>query len=268
MNQTTGGVAPSPQTDASPWIEALGRSHRNLQELVEPLGPEELQRPSYCRDWSIAQVVSHLGSQAEIFGLYMDAAVRGEEPPSREAFPPIWDAWNSRSPEAQAADGLEADEATLARFASLDPQQRRALRLQVFNMDVDVADLARMRLGEHAVHTWDVAVALDPAAEVAPDAVALLVDTFGQMAAWAGKPDGKVRRLRVVTTDPDRLFVLETAERVKLTATSQREAGDTLTLPAAALIRLVYGRLDPGYTPTVDSPQVRLDQLRQLFPGF
>ena len=59
---------------------------------------------------------------------------------------------------------------------------------------------------EHAVHTWDVAVALDPAATVAPDAVGLLVDTLGQFMGRAAKPDGVERRLRVSTTDPERFL--------------------------------------------------------------
>jgi uncharacterized protein (TIGR03083 family) len=275
MSQATDGGAPSSRTDAGPWIEALRRSHQNLQTLVEPLSAAELRRPSYCRDWSIAQVVSHLGSQAEIFGRFLDAAIRGEDPPGRDAFPAVWDAWNSRSPDAQATDGLLADQATLSRFESLDPDQRERLRLQIFGMDVDTTDLARMRLGEHVVHTWDVAVSLDPGADLAPDAAALLVDTIGQLAGRAGKPDGTQRRMWVVTTDPDRLFVLETGDGVVLTlAEAEDDIEETtsgqgsLILPAAALIRLVYGRLDADHTPPVDTHEVDLDQLRQMFPGF
>jgi hypothetical protein len=34
--------------------------------------------------------------------------------------------------------------------------------------DLDIAGLAGLRLGEHALHTWDIAVALDPAATLLP----------------------------------------------------------------------------------------------------
>jgi hypothetical protein len=86
----------------------------------------------------------------------------------------------------------------------------------MFGMELDTTGLARMRLGEHALHTWDVAVALDPAATVAPDAVALLIDTLGQLAARTAKPDGKQRKIRVITSDPDRQFTLETGDEVTL----------------------------------------------------
>ena len=41
-----------------------------------------------------------------------------------------------------------------------------------------------------------------------------------------------------------------------------------LRLPAEALIRLIYGRLDPAHTPPAEAREVDLDELRQMFPGF
>ena len=142
------------------------------------------------------------------------------------------------------------------------------LHLRLFEMDTDITGLARMRLGEHAIHTWDVAVALDPSAAVAPDAVGLLIDTVGQLATWSAKPDGDERRIRVSVRDPARHFVLATGEAVSLTESDGEESLPELRLPAEAFIRLVYGRLDPGHTPPVETDGVDLDELRQLFPGF
>ena len=150
---------------------------------------------------------------------------------------------------------------------SLDEDQRAGLHLNVFGMDLDAAGLARIRVGEHAVHTWDVAVALDPAATLAPDAVGLLIDTLGQLVARAAKPDGVQRRLRVSTTDPERDFILETGIR-DAHARGRRRGPAELRLPAEALIRLVYGRLDPAHTPPVHASDVDLDELRRIFPGI
>jgi uncharacterized protein (TIGR03083 family) len=256
------------ENNPAPWIGALRHSHETLRALVEPLDEGQVEQPSYDSEWSVAQVLSHLGSQAEIFGLFLDASLDGKEAPGREAFGPIWDTWNAKTPQAQASDALRADQATLERFESLDADQLATLHLQLFGMDLDATGLARMRVGEHAVHTWDVAVALDPAATVEPDAVGLLVDTLGQLAARTGKADGKQRRLLVTTTDPDRQFVLETGEAVTLTPAVDAEGLPELRLPAEALVRLVYGRLDSAHTPPAESSEVDLDELRQLFPGF
>ena len=261
-------MEPSP----GPWISALRHSHDRLRASVEPLGRAQLEQRSYASEWSIAQVLSHLGSQAEIFGLFLDAGLTGQDPPGREKFVPIWDSWNAKDPQAQASDALRADQAALERFESLDAEQQARLHLKVFGMELGITGLARMRAGEHAIHTWDVVVALDPAATVAPDAVALLIDTLDQLAARAGKPDGKQRRVRVSTTDPDRRFILETGEAVTLTPSGGEAASEPgqpgLRLPAEAFVRLIYGRMDEAHAPPVESAGVELDELRHIFPGF
>jgi hypothetical protein len=134
-------------------------------------------------------------------------------------------------------------------------------------MELDTTGLLRMRLGEHAVHTWDIAVALDPAAQVSASAVDLLVDTLDMLAGRAGKPDGASRSVQVTTSSPERQFTLEIGEKVVLASEPSERAPD-LRLPAEALVRLVYGRLDPAHTPAVETEGTQLDELRQVFPGF
>ncbi len=217
-------------------------------------------------------MLSHLGSQAEIFGLFLDAGLSGQDPPGAEAFGPIWDTWNAKDPQAQASDSLRADAVTLERFESLDADEQDRLHLDMFGMELGTAALVRMRLGEHSVHTWDVAVAFDPAATVAPDAVALLIDTLDQIASRGARPDGAQRKIRVLTSDPERQFTLTTGETVTLTAadgeTTPELGLSELRLPAEAFLRLIYGRLDPEHTPAVESAGVDLDELRKVFPGF
>jgi len=260
------------ETSPGPWIGALRHSQDRLRALVEPLDLGQLQQRSYCSQWSIAQVLSHLGSQAEISALVLGAGLSGQDPPGPDAFIPVWESWNAKDPQAMASDALSAYEASVRRFESLDAGQRARLHLRVAGMDLDAAGLAQLGLGEHAVHTWDVAVALDPSATVAPDAVGLLVDTLGQRAAWVGKPDAKRRTVRVTTSDPERHFILETGDAVTLAPsddqTTPKPGLSELSLPAEAFIRLVYGRLDPAHSPRVQATGVDLDELRQVFPGF
>jgi uncharacterized protein (TIGR03083 family) len=249
-------------------LTALRRSHDHLAQLVGPLDAQGVRAPSYDSDWSIAQVLSHLGSQAEIFTLLLDAGLTGADAPGPESFPPIWDAWNARSPEAQVADSLAANEAFLARLESLDVAQSDAFRLAAFGMDLDLAMLLRMRLSEQAVHTWDVDVALDPGAVVAPYAVELLIDGLGVMVARAGKPTEGSITLKVSTTGPERTLALVT-DGVVLEPWSERDAAGELRLSAEELLRLVYGRLDASHAATVqlDAPGVTLDDVRAIFPG-
>lgn len=144
--------------------------------------------------------------------------------------------------------------------------------MDFFGMQLDAVGIVRLRLSEHALHTWDVAEHADPAAVVSADAADLLVDNVpGFLAPRLGKPLPEPFSVRITTTGPDRDYLLTSGESV--TMTDWPAEGDAsvpqVTLPAEALIRLSYGRLDPAHTPSavVGDPDV-LDKLRAIFPGF
>jgi uncharacterized protein (TIGR03083 family) len=255
------------------WIATLRRSHDRLAGLVEPLTAEQIRGDSYATEWSIAQVLSHLGSGAEI-GLMMLPAALGEgEEAGRDSFQAIWDVWNAKSPDEQAADALAADERHVKALESLSDEQLERISFTFFGMELDAVGLVRLRLGEHAVHTWDIAVELDPEAAVSADAVTLLIDNVQQfLAPRLGQAPAEPFALRITTTDPERDYLLATADTVVMTDWPD-DGTDTpvrqLSLPAEALLRLAYGRLGPAVTPdSVTGDPEDLDQLRAIFPGF
>jgi uncharacterized protein (TIGR03083 family) len=259
--------------EARAWIAALRDSHDNIVSIVDSLGPEQLTGPSDCSEWSIAQVLSHLGSGAEIFSLMIDAGLTDGQAPGNETFPPIWDAWNAKEPARQAEDFIAADTALVEQWESLDDKQLADFRIAMFGMDLDAAGLLAMRLSELALHSWDVAVAVDPAAGLSQAATNLLIDKLEQRAGRMGKPVGDAMRVHVETIDPARTFTLVVDEDVTLTPGFEDAAGggDTmhLQIPAEALFRLMAGRMDPDHTPAeVKAEGVSLDSVRAVFPGF
>jgi uncharacterized protein (TIGR03083 family) len=262
-------------SDPREWIATLRNSHERLASLVAPLGADQVGDPSYCSDWTIAQVMSHLGSGAEISGLMLPGALGEGEPVGQDAFPPVWDTWNAKSPDAQVADGLAADEKQVQRLEQLTDEELAKVKLPFFGMDLDAVGMIRLRLGEHAMHTWDIAVSADPAALVSPDAVTLLIDNVPQfLAPRLGKPQEDPLRLRIRTTGPDRDYLLVAADAVSMTdlsgdAGAVPEGVHEITMPAEALLRLAYGRLDAAHTPAdVEADPADLDRLRAVFPGF
>ena len=113
-------------------------------------------------------------------------------------------------------------------------------------MTADLSALAWMRLAEHAVHVWDVAVSLDPGAVVAPDAVALLLPRLASTAARSGQAADPAFRVLLTTTDGLGAWVVDAGESASLESASAGASYDgEVSLPAEALLRLVYGRLDP-----------------------
>lgn len=255
--------------DLADWITAVRRSHDRFTALVAPLDDEQVNHPSYADDWSVAQVASHLGSQAEIFGLVLDAGLTGGPTPGGEQFQPVWEVWNNRPAPVQVAESVRANEAFVARIEQLPEADRARFSVSFIGRDLALSDLLAMRLGEHALHTWDIAVALDLSAVVAPDAVDLLIDTLPGTVAHAGQPAGQARTLTIQTVDPDRRFTLTTGPDVALTHDSGAGQGPAdLVLPAEELVRLVYGRLDPDHTSAELPGHEVVPELRQVFPGF
>lgn len=251
-------------------LAALRHSRDHLAAVVGSLTGDEVERPSY-HSWSIAQVLSHLGSGAEIFQLRLAAGFPGGASPSDDEIRPIWDRWNAKPPREQVRDALVADDELVAALTDAAAKDDGSWRLDLFGSEQDLAGLVQMRLGEHALHTWDVAVALDPTAVLPDDATALVVDRLDALVAWTGRPQPGLQ-VRVETTGAERAFLLaETGERAALTTTGRARAGTdvpTLRLPAEAFVRLVYGRLDTEHTPgSVQADGLDLDDLRKAFPG-
>jgi len=241
-------------------VQVIGASAQRLADLVEQLSPEHLRQQAYPSEWTVADVLSHLGSGGTIMRLRLD----GEEGDMQA----IWDEWNAKDPEAQAEDSLLADDLLQERLYALTAEDQDNMRFAMGPAELDLLTFLALRLNEHSLHTWDVAVTLDATATLPEDEAALIVDTLPMIVRWAGKPTGTERDLSIRTVSPDRAFALALrADGVSLSAGDPVDKPD-LVLPAEALIRLVYGRLDPDHTPRGIVGVGHLDELRQAFPGF
>lgn len=249
-------------------LRALRASTDHLAEVVAGL-KDRLGEPAYPAAWTVADVVSHLGSGAVIFGRRLDDAEEGHA--TSEAFSrDVWAEWDAKSPQDKAADGLAADEALTARLERYSPDDAATISLQLGPLRLDFAGLVRLRLNEHAVHTWDLDVVSDARAELSALATENLVDNLELVARFSGRPGERHRDVSVRTTTPTRLVTVGLGgEYVRLDVRVPSAADEVaLQLPAAAFVRLVYGRLDPAHTPpeVTGDPEV-LELLRVTFPG-
>ncbi|MBW8826364.1 MAG: maleylpyruvate isomerase family mycothiol-dependent enzyme [Acidobacteria bacterium] len=252
-------------SDAPILISLYRRLHDGLAARVGSLSPVDLKAQSYCADWTVAQVLSHLGSGAEIGLGVLAAVVAGEDLPGQEANVAIWDAWNAKSPETQAADFVTADEKLVQRWEALGDDEIGAIHLERFGMQLDGPALVLMRLSEVVLHAWDVEVTFDDGATLDAEAVPWLLDRVPLLAARMARPDAgglAGARLVVATTDPAASYELDLGDPVTMTVADPSTAAADVALPAEALIRLAYGRLDPGHTP---AGAVLPDGLRKVF---
>lgn len=257
------GVLWSSMADAQ--LEALRSSVTRLRALTADMTESELAAQAYPTEWSVADVLSHLGSSALITIRRLDDSLAGRATPADFA-PGVWDIWNAKDPIAKRDDALDADAALLARLGTVTGEERASFKSALGPMLMDFTAFVSNRLNEHAVHTWDVEVVRRPAATIPHPASDLVVDNLSLVTRFTARPAGEPRRIRLATTDPERGFVIEwAADAVHFDATPGVTGAD-LALPAEAFIRLVYGRLDPDHTPGgVEGEEVAL--LRRVFPG-
>jgi len=248
-------------------LRALRQSVELLRQIQEDLPQDKVRASAYPTEWTVADVFSHIGSGAVILRQRFEDTLGGTEP-DPEFNQSVWDEWNAKEPEAQVREAPVADAAFLQSLEDADEAQRAAFHLSFGPFDLDFDGFAALRLGEHALHTWDVAVALDSAATIPASSTDVLIGTVGRIAAFAGKPTGTEHTVHLSTTEPERGFTVTLGtDSLELTTTDPASAPD-LGLPSEAFIRLVYGRLDPAHTPAVTGSPAVLDDLRAAFPGF
>ena len=249
-------------------LEALATSQRHLRKLVAPLDDAAIVSSAYPTEWTIAQVLSHLGSGAVITQRRLQAELDGTAVPDEFA-PAVWDEWNAKSPRAQVNDFATADAALVAAFEAVSVEDRAAFSFAMGPMSGDFDAFVNLRLNEHALHTWDVEVAFDAASAVPSELAAFVVDNLELIAGFTAQPTpGDPIAVSVTTTDPVRRFTIDlTADGATLTPSSDTTTPDVVA-PAEALVRLVYGRLDPDHTPPITGDPALVDRLRATFPGF
>ncbi len=247
-------------------LGALRASVEHLPSVVESLSDAQLDEPAYPAEWRIADVLSHIGSGAVIMQRRLDDIVEGKATPDDFA-PGVWETWNAKSARAKAQDALVADRDLLGRIESLSDEARSSFRFSMGPLELLFDGFVGMRLNEHALHTWDLEVVIDPTATVPADSVAHIVDNLELIARFTARPTGNTQAITVRTERPRRDFSIELSPDVVTLGAEDQSREPDLELPAEAFVRLIYGRLDPAHTPNTVRDSGALNELREVFPG-
>jgi uncharacterized protein (TIGR03083 family) len=251
-------------------IAALRTNHDTLAILVPGLSKDVLTGPSGASEWSVARVLSHLGSGAELMLVPVTAAVDGTPVPEHDN-QAVWDRWDALGPVDQAAGFLEHDARLVETLERLGPAQRASLRVDLGFLPepAPLSTVVGMRLNEAAQHGWDVRVGLDPAAGLDPESAVLLAEHYAGdlsfLLGFIGKGDQLSEPTRIAVGD----FGIVVNGQVSV---ATRLTGPTATFegPLEAAVRLLTGRLKPEHTPegVEVTGNVTLDDLRKVFPGY
>ena len=248
-------------------INALRSSVDRLADLAHSLDDTDIVRKAYPKEWTIADVMSHLGSGAVIARRRLQASLDNVEP-SDDFNQTVWDEWNAKSPRAKANDAVTADAEMMSAFEATRPDDRARFKATMGPLELDWDAFLGMRLNEHLIHEWDVAVTLDPVIALAADGTGVVIDNLELIATFTSRPNGDPCTIVTTTSQPERWFVVTIEPGQVVFTSAEPEGKPDLSMPAESFIRLVYGRLDPDHTPTsVVGESTLLEQLRAVFPG-
>src|SRR4051812_48669778 len=106
-------------TEAEGVIAALRAEYDTIAAIAGTLDQDGLTGPSGAGEWTVADVLSHLGSGSEIHLAALNASVEGRPGPTQDDNKAIWARWNAMTPAEQAAGFVTANGTLVDRYEAL-----------------------------------------------------------------------------------------------------------------------------------------------------
>ncbi|MBV9544664.1 MAG: maleylpyruvate isomerase family mycothiol-dependent enzyme [Chloroflexi bacterium] len=220
-----------------------------LTSYLEQLDADGWTEQSYCTDWLVYQVVSHVGSGSRIGGQRLKAWLGRGPQVSREAMQAVWGHFDSLQP----GQMLQAYRDAVAEYLDVErsaPDDAGGNEVEGYAGRRPLWAYQMGRLWELTCHTWDVYVARDRSARLAPEAVRVMAAN-GQYAGVVMDVQRAPRfRAGFRMTDLGHTYLLDPgAERPRLQPGIQ-DCQLVVEGPAEEILRLIAGRhFLPGSRP-------------------
>lgn len=262
-------------TEANPYaqIKAYERGEFDrLGRYLEALDAAGWVEQSYCTDWLVYQVVSHIGSGSRIGRMRLESWVQGAPPATREIMQGVWGLFDSLGPEQMLSAYLAAVEEYLAAEAATS-DDAGLQEVEGFAGKRPMYAYQLGRVWELACHGWDVQVARNPQARFHPDAVALLAPRLQYVGAYLDKERGAALSTKPIVfklADSGVEYTLDpSAERPRLQPGAAADAPLVIEGPDEEIMRFVAGRhFVPGTQPQLKAARGTPQDLANLRRAF
>ncbi len=264
-------------TESNPYPRIKAYEQREFERLngyLRAMDANGWVEQSYCTDWQIYQVVSHIGSGSRIGGLRLAAWVGGGPAVTRETMQQIWGHFDSLAPDQMLASYTQAVGDYLA-AESRTPDEAGLQEVDGFAGKRPLYAYQLARTWELACHSWDIYVSRDRSARLDPAAVSLLAANLQNInlpvdreraSALAG-----LNPVAFHLTDSGGWYTLDvTAERPRV-ARAESEGAAPLVIegPDEEIVRFVSGRhFVPGARPKLKVSQGSAEDLAKLRRAF
>jgi uncharacterized protein (TIGR03083 family) len=261
--------------EANPYaqIKAYERNEFDrLNRYLAALAPEGWVEQSYCTDWLVYQVVSHLGSGSRIGRMRLQAWAGSGPPVTREMMQSVWGLFDSLGPEQMLAAYSDAVQEYLA-SENATPDE-----IGVHEVDgvLGKRPMYAYKLGqvwELTCHSWDVQVARDPRARFQPEALALLAPRLHLVGAFLDRERAAALSTKPIgfrLADSGAEYTLDpSADRPRLQHGASGDAPLVIEGPDEEIVRFVAGRhFVPGTRPHLEATRGTAQDLANLRRAF
>src|SRR5262245_55722523 len=237
------------------------------------------EAPTACREWTARDVAAHVTDGAERAVVVARAALAGESVPQYDTAERRRRHAALRAlPGKELAARLQRDlDAVFQQLDGVPADTLHSTMVHLGGGPHTLAQFADQRLVETALHAWDIRAGSDPAATVAPESAAAMIDFVIWRVSRLAEPaeaHGVASRYRFELEGPGGGTVTIEARGDGVVASRDAGSGGepALALPVEAFIRLVWGRLDLPRaldTETIRARGARAEilALAPLFPG-
>ena len=246
-----------------------------LRLYLAGLAPEAWDQPSACDAWQVRDVVAHLTGGAEFYIEVISLGLKGDSSP-QEGRPPAGSVNANTAAEGLVRRGIatreELGDRLLPAFVSTS-KQLNELMASLGPQDWDrpcyhpagvlpVLTIADMRVGELAVHGWDIRSRLDSEARISSESLPAIMDAIQRLTKWAFWPGARLPspvryRLNITGPSPRALDIVVEGDGTTMQPAGPGPADVTLRCDAETFVLCMYGRL--AFGSAIDDGRVQVD---------
>jgi hypothetical protein len=262
-------------------LNALKREYQTLVNDVESHPASYVEQDSFCSEWKNYQVISHLGSGAEIFQRTLESALDGKEALTPEGRQAIWGYFDGLAP-SEVYPQFKDRVGKLIAYLEALPESKHNEIVPTFAGNLPLPRALLTRLNEMALHVWDILVKQNPQAKLNDDSAALLlpmvVDRLPNRAKREGLDELHGRPIGFDISGPaGRQFRLKPGgEQASVEDGLPTNPLFTVKMSSEAFQRMVSGREPIDKAVTAGTAQVSGDTgsmaaypaLNKIFPGY
>jgi uncharacterized protein (TIGR03083 family) len=170
-------------------LDAIKREYQSIVRDFESHPSSYAEQDSYCANWKNYQVVSHLGSGAELFQKSLETSLDGKEAVTADTRQAVWGHFDGLAPQAVYPEFRDRMDKLVGYLEEL-PESKQNEIVPTFAGEMPLPKALLTRLNEVSLHSWDILVTQNPNLGLPDESAALLLPLVVERLPHRAKRDG------------------------------------------------------------------------------